>query len=212
MGLGKKSHIVHIIDFGLAKRYRDSKTHQHIQYKENKNLTGTARYASVNAHLGIEQSRRDDLESIGYVLVYLANGTLPWQNLNVQVLQEKYQKIMEQKLALPIETICAGLPAEFSNYMHYCRSLRFEDKPDYPYLRQVFLDLLHKEGYDYDYVFDWTIVDRIDKTPVGGNTIEKNTAGHQPSMNVEDASADNVVTTAQGPSGRKPNPKQPARP
>jgi serine/threonine protein kinase len=54
MGLGKKSHMVHIIDFGLAKRYRDSKTHQHIQYKENKNLTGTARYASVNAHLGIE--------------------------------------------------------------------------------------------------------------------------------------------------------------
>lgn len=86
LGLGKKSHIVHIIDFGLAKRYRDSKTHQHIQYKENKNLTGTARYASVNAHLGIEQSRRDDLESIGYVLVYLANGSLPWQNLNVQVL------------------------------------------------------------------------------------------------------------------------------
>ncbi len=83
MGLGKKSHMVHIIDFGLAKRYRDSKTHQHIQYKENKNLTGTARYASVNAHLGIEQSRRDDLESIGYVLVYLANGTLPWQNLQV---------------------------------------------------------------------------------------------------------------------------------
>ena len=78
MGLGKKSHIVHIIDFGLAKRYRDSKTHQHIQYKENKNLTGTARYASVNAHLGIEQSRRDDLESIGYVLVYLANGSLNW--------------------------------------------------------------------------------------------------------------------------------------
>lgn len=86
MGLGKKSHIVHIIDFGLSKRYRDSKTHQHIQYKENKNLTGTARYASVNAHLGIEQARRDDLESIGYVLVYLVNGSLPWQNLNVQVL------------------------------------------------------------------------------------------------------------------------------
>jgi hypothetical protein len=72
---------------------------------------------------------------------------------------------MEQKLALPIEQICAGLPAEFSNYLHYCRSLRFEDKPDYPYLKQVFLDLLHKEGFDYDYVYDWTIVDRIDKNP-----------------------------------------------
>lgn len=178
MGLGKKSHIVHMIDFGLAKRYRDGKTHQHIPYKENKNLTGTARYASVNAHLGIEQSRRDDLESIGYVLVYFANGSLAWQNLNVQVMQEKYQKIMEQKLALPIEQICTGLPAEFSNYLHYCRALRFEDKPDYPYLRQVFVDLMQKEGYEYDYVFDWTIVDKIDK-PISqqqqmqDNTIER---------------------------------------
>jgi hypothetical protein len=109
---------------------------------------------------------------------------------------------MEQKLALPIEQICSGLPAEFSNYMHYCRSLRFEDKPDYPYLRQVFLDLLHKEGYEYDYVFDWTIVDRIDKTP-GGNTIEKDPRNAQPSMNVENASADNVVVTQGGPRPEK---------
>ena len=77
--------------------------------------------------------------------------------------------------------------------MHYCRSLRFEDKPDYPYLRQVFLDLLHKEGYEYDYVFDWTIVDRIERTP-GGNTIEKNLGGGEPSMKVEDGvSADNLA-------------------
>jgi casein kinase I family protein HRR25 len=104
---------------------------------------------------------------------------------------------MEQKLALPIEQICAGLPSEFSNYLHYCRSLRFEDKPDYPYLRQVFLDLLHKEGYDYDYVFDWTIVDKVDKLPV---TVEKSQAPQQPSMNVEDASADNLATGPGGPS------------
>lgn len=166
----------------------------------------------MNAHLGIEQSRRDDLESIGYVLVYLANGSLPWQNLNVQVVQEKYQKIMEQKLALPIEQICTGLPAEFSNYMHYCRSLRFEDKPDYPYLRQVFLDLLHKEGYEYDYVFDWTIVDKIDK-PVVNNTIERaRPEAVQPSMMVEDASADNVATTNPGPSVRPGQAKQAQRP
>ena len=86
MGLNKKSHIVHLIDFGLSKRYRDPKTHQHIPYKENKNLTGTARYASINAHLGIEESRRDDLESIGYMLVYLAQGYLPWQGVRVLLL------------------------------------------------------------------------------------------------------------------------------
>ena len=104
---------------------------------------------------------------------------------------------------MPIEQICAGLPAEFSNYLHYCRSLRFEDKPDYPYLKQVFLDLLHKEGYDYDYVFDWTIVDRIDKNPA--LPVEKVQSNqHQPSLDVNDGvSADNVGA-ATGPSKFKP--------
>jgi len=92
IGLGRKANTVYAIDFGLAKKYRDSRTHQHIPYRENKNLTGTARYASVNAHLGIEQSRRDDLESIGYVLLYFLRGSLPWQGLKAGTKKTKIRK------------------------------------------------------------------------------------------------------------------------
>lgn len=81
IGLGKKTNVAFVIDYGLAKKFRDPKTQQHIPYKENKNLTGTARYASINAHLGIEQSRRDDLEALGYVLIYFLKGFLPWQGV-----------------------------------------------------------------------------------------------------------------------------------
>jgi serine/threonine protein kinase len=91
-GLGKKGNLVYIIDFGLAKKYRDARTHQHIPYRENKNLTGTARYASINTHLGIEQSRRDDMESLGYILMYFVTGTLPWQGLRAATKQQKYER------------------------------------------------------------------------------------------------------------------------
>uniref|UniRef100_G3NC04 non-specific serine/threonine protein kinase n=1 Tax=Gasterosteus aculeatus aculeatus TaxID=481459 RepID=G3NC04_GASAC len=158
MGLGKKGNLVYIIDFGLAKKYRDARTHQHIPYRENKNLTGTARYASINTHLGIEQSRRDDLESLGYVLMYFNLGSLPWQGLKAATKRQKYERISEKKMSTPIEVLCKGYPSEFATYLNYCRGLRFDDKPDYSYLRQLFRNLFHRQGFSYDYVFDWNML------------------------------------------------------
>ena len=158
MGLGKRGNQVFMIDLGLAKRYRCGRTHKHIPYRENKNLTGTARYASVNTHLGIEQSRRDDLESLGYVFVYFNRGFLPWQGLRQADKRHRYEKISEKKMSTSIEFLCRGFPSEFATYLNYCRSLRFDDKPDYGYLRKLFRDLLIREGMQYDYVFDWSVL------------------------------------------------------
>ncbi|KAL3517713.1 hypothetical protein ACH5RR_020302 [Cinchona calisaya] len=174
MGLGRKANQVFIIDYGLAKKYRDLQTHKHIPYRENKNLTGTARYASVNTHLGIEQGRRDDLESLGYVLMYFLRGSLPWQGLKAGTKKEKYDKISEKKMLTPIEVLCKSYPLEFISYFHYCRSLRFEDKPDYSYLKKLFRDLFIREGYQFDYVFDWTIL----KYPqIGASSRGRNPSG-----------------------------------
>ena len=123
MGLGAKKSNVYLIDFGLSKRYRDARTGDHIPYKDGKSLTGTARYASINTHIGIEQSRRDDLESIGYILVYFYLGVLPWQGLQGgRNKDEKYKKIKEKKLNTTIEHLCRHCPTEFVQYITMCRN------------------------------------------------------------------------------------------
>ena len=108
IGLGKKANEIYIIDFGLARRYRDQKTKIHIPYRENKSLVGTARYASINTHLGIEQSRRDDLEGLAYVLLYLVRGSLPWQGMKGVLPKEKHSAIMEKKMECSAEMLAKG--------------------------------------------------------------------------------------------------------
>lgn len=153
----KKPSCVYLIDFGLAKRFRNPKTAAHIPWKEGKNLTGTARYASLNTHLGYEQARRDDLEGLGYVALYFLRGKLPWQGLPAKTKKEKYDMIRDKKRDTPIEDLCKGFPDEFVKYFNYCRALEFEDKPCISDLRKLFKNLMKKMDYEYDYQFDWVL-------------------------------------------------------
>ncbi len=156
IGLGPASQTVYVIDFGLTKKYRDTKTGQHIPYRNNKNLTGTARYASINTHLGVEQSRRDDLEGIVYVLLYFLRGSLPWQGLPAKNKHDKYKKIMEAKIAATAESLCKGFPIQLQNVLKYCRALKFEDEPNYAYIKQLFREVAFNNTFEFDNIFDWT--------------------------------------------------------
>jgi len=97
------------------------------------------------------------MESLGYVMLYFCRGSLPWQGLKAATKKQKYDRIMEKKMTTPTEVLCRGFPNEFAIYLNYTRSLRFDDKPDYSYLRKIFRDLFVREGFQYDYVFDWTV-------------------------------------------------------
>jgi casein kinase 1 len=154
---GPNSNSVYVIDFGLSKKYRDPKTHQHIPFREGKSLTGTARYSSINTHLGIEQSRRDDIEAIGYVLIYLLKGSLPWMGIHAENRKMKYQAISEKKISTPVEILCQGIPPEFGVFISDARRLDFLDQPDYAFYRHMFRDLFIREGFVFDYQYDWVV-------------------------------------------------------
>ena len=145
-----------MIGFRVSKRYRDPATRTHIQYREGKRLLQMTRYASINNHLGVEESRRDDMESLGYMLAYQAKGSLPWSESTRSTKSEKRQRVFDKKMSAPLEDVCYGAPSEVLDYLKYCRSLRFDDQPNYVYLQSLFDEAIanHKygnpsEGYDW---------------------------------------------------------------
>ena len=155
IGLKKKKKFIYILDFGLAKKYRSSKTLKHYTVIKSKNLTGTARYASINALNGLTQSRRDDLEAVGYVLLYFLRGRLPWQGIPVRNKEERYRKIMEKKIEISPEELCQGFPMQFAQYINYTRNLKYEENPNYIYLKNLFVSTLNEMGRQVDCYYDW---------------------------------------------------------
>lgn len=155
--IGFNSNDIYVIDFGLCKKFKN-KDNSHVPFALNKKLIGTVRYASLNSHLGHELSRRDDLESIGYMLVYFLKGSLPWQGLGQKGMDRdlKYRMIYECKKNTTTEQLCQGLPKEFRAYMEHVKSLEFQEKPNYNYLYNLFTQLFKKNKFVYDDIYDWT--------------------------------------------------------
>jgi casein kinase 1/casein kinase 1 epsilon len=162
MGTLENNKNVYLIDFGLAKRFKN-KNGLHIPYRDGKNLTGTLRYASCNNHLGIEQSRRDDIESIGYVLLYFFKKNLPWMNVKGKNEKEKLKKILDIKINSKLSDICQGIPKEIELIIQYSRDLKFDEKPNYDLIQRLIKGIGEKNGFTFDYMFDWICDDEKKK-------------------------------------------------
>ena len=155
IGIGDNSKFLYLIDFGLCKKYRSSKTKKHYPYVQGKGLIGNVRYSSLNALEGKSQSRRDDLESLGYVLIYLCLGKLPWQGKISNSKEDKYYKIKEIKKNITPAELCETLPKQFEMYMKYVKNLKYEENPNYSYLKGLFLNVLKNNNWEFDYYYDW---------------------------------------------------------
>ncbi|CEM23755.1 unnamed protein product [Vitrella brassicaformis CCMP3155] len=157
IGMRGQAHRVYIVDYGLAKRYVDvCRMGQHVPMREGKKLVGTAIFASLNNHMGRECSRRDDVESLGFMLTYLAMGKLPWMDVAVDDRLELYDAIKRGKIECGITHLCASLPDEFAAWFHHCRALSFAQQPDYAYLKQLILRCFIRHQLHFDRLYDWS--------------------------------------------------------
>ena len=174
MGLNHNSNKVYLIDFGLAKKYRSIKTLIQYPLTMKKKFTGTARYASINALKGYEHSRRDELESLGYIFVYFLKGKLPWQNIIAKNKEEKYKKILEKKMEISSEELCKDLPKEFEMFLEYNKNIKYEEKPDYKYLHNLIDKIMNENNIKNDCIYDWTLDEEKNKyETTNDNSINK---------------------------------------
>ena len=156
MGRNELNDILYLIDFGLAKKFRSSRTLKQYPLTKRKSLTGTARYASINALQGYEQSRRDDLESAGYVLMYFLRGDLPWQNIKIKGKKDKYAKICNKKKEVSSQELGKNFPSEFAEILEYFKNLGYTEDPNYDMCCKKLVNVLEKEKQSFDYIYDWT--------------------------------------------------------
>ena len=155
--IGRKDpNVIYLIDFGLSKKYKSSTTGKHIKFGFTGKLTGTVRFASANALRGGEQSRRDDLESIGYMIIFFMRGRLPWQGVTGNKKMERYLKIYKMKKNVAPEDLCKSLPKQMTDFMRYVKQLEFEQEPDYNYLRNLFNSIIKRIHDTNDLlIFSW---------------------------------------------------------
>ena len=155
VGLNENKRYIYILDYGLSKRYKNDQN-VHTSLKTDKKLVGTSRYASTNSHEGFDLSRRDDLESLFYILVYFYKGCLPWQGAPGKTREEKYANTARQKLAISLESLCKDIPEEFYHFIKYIKTLNFKEKPNYKYVKSLLFNVMKNKHYIFDYNYDWT--------------------------------------------------------
>jgi serine/threonine protein kinase len=157
------NEIIYCLDLGLSQLYIDKHTKKHLPYCEYKSLVGTPRYASTHTHKGLRYGRRDDLMSLAFTLIYFLKGSLPWQGIQIANKEEKYQKIAHLKNTIPVEELCSGIPTEFGTFLQYTKDLKFDEKPNYSLLRNMFMDVYVRENFhvmNKNEFWDWEV-----KTP-----------------------------------------------